>query len=68
MSTVAQERGHAPSAVQKVGGWLDAGVMQRHYSHARAPAQARVSADLEGLILTNQPPGLNGGLVELETS
>ena len=60
MSTVAQERGHAPSAVQKVGGWLDAGVMQRHYSHARTPAQARVSEDLESMILKTRPDELAG--------
>jgi hypothetical protein len=54
MSTVAQERGHAASAVQRVGGWEDPGVMQRHYSHAGRAAQAAVVDDLAGVLLDDE--------------
>lgn len=50
MATVAQDRGHASRAVQQLGGWLDAGVMARHYTHPRRSAVAAIAADLEGVV------------------
>ena len=57
MATVAQDRGHAPSTVQRVGGWEDPTVMARHYTHPSREAQERVVEDLSDALMARAGTG-----------
>jgi integrase len=50
MASVGLSLGHAPAAVQAVGGWADQVALMRHYSHAQGPQARAVVADLEGRV------------------